>query len=151
MDHTRHAFSALPDPDYEADLYKDVPFKRLAAWGVDVILISVIVGIIVMMSLLFALWFLPVVYAFTSFAYRWLTLASSSATPGMWLMAIELRTRDGDRFDSTTALLHTAGYFISVVTFPLQLISVIMMITTARGQGLTDIVMGTAAINRGVR
>jgi hypothetical protein len=34
---------------------------------------------------------------------------------------------------------------------PLQLISVILMLALGRGQGLTDIALGTAAINRALR
>jgi uncharacterized RDD family membrane protein YckC len=66
----------------------------------------------------------------------------------MRLMAIEIRQADGDRLSSQTAMLHTLGYSISVAVPPLQLISVIMMLVTARGQGLTDTVLQTAAINR---
>ena len=143
--------SALPDPDYDADLYRDVLSKRLIAWGIDVVLISVIVALMTVLSLFIALLFLPFVYFCVSFVYRWLTITAGSATPGMRLMAIELRGRDGQPLDATTALLHTVGYAISVVTFPLQLVSVVMMLTTPRKQGLTDSVFGTAAINRVIR
>lgn len=151
MDFSQRMYSGLPDPDYEAELYQDVPSKRLIAWVIDVVLISMIVAVMVVLSIGIALIFLPFLYFCTSFVYRWLTIAAGSATPGMRLMAIELRTREGQRFDATEALLHTAGYAISVVTVPLQLISIVMMLTTPRRQGLTDTIMGTAAINRGVR
>ncbi len=143
--------TGLPDPDYDAELYHDIPFKRLMAWLIDVIVISIIVGLLVVMSALIALFFLLAVYVSVSFLYRWLLLSSGSATLGMRLMAIEFRDRTGARFDATTAFLHTLGYAVSVFTVPLQVISVAMMLTTPRKQGLTDMVLGTAAINRPAR
>ncbi|MXW85728.1 MAG: RDD family protein [Boseongicola sp. SB0673_bin_14] len=111
-------------------------------------LISLAAAAMVAFTLLTALLFLPAVYACISFLYRWATLASWSATPGMVLMGIEIRELDGAELDGTTALLHTVGYFISVLTFPLQMISVGMMLLSTRRQGLSDMVLGTVAINR---
>ena len=37
--------STLPDPDYNADLYRDVPVKRLMAWVVDLLLITLLVRV----------------------------------------------------------------------------------------------------------
>ena len=141
----------LPDPDYMADMYRDIPSKRFLAWVIDVILISVLTAILTMFTLFAALFFLPFLYGLTSFLYRWGTIAAASATPGMRIMAIGLRTAEGAQLSGGQAFLHTAGYFLSVVTFPLQLISVVMMLTTARKQGLTDAVLGTAALNNNIR
>lgn len=152
MSSTDHPSTArLPDPHYDRAMYQDVPAKRLIAWIIDVVVISVIVGFLVMMSVFTALLFLPLVFASVSFFYRWMCLSGGSATLGMYVMAIELRTMQGARFDRSTALLHTLGYMISVVTVPLQLVSVAMMAMGRRGQGLTDTVLGTVAINRTVR
>ena len=148
MDMTYHSQGGLPDPDYEAEFYRDVPAKRFIAWVVDVLLISALVAVLTLMGLLIPLFFLPFLYFVVSFVYRWSSLARRSATPGMRFAAIEIRDRDGHRLDGGTAFLHTAGYAFSVVTTPLQLISVAMMLLTARRQGLTDMVLGTAAINR---
>lgn len=143
--------SRLPDPDYHAEFYTDVPSKRLIAWVIDTVLISAIVTLTVFFGLFLPLLFLPFLYAVVSFLYRWGTIAAQSATPGMRFMAIELVDADGRPLESVTALLHTLGYTVSVITVPLQLVSIIMMVTTARRQGLTDLVLGTAAINRRVR
>ena len=138
------------EPGHERDLrlYRNVPVKRFLAWCLDVMLISLAAAAMVAFTLLTALLFLPAVYACISFLYRWATLASWSATPGMVLMGIEIRELDGAELDGTTALLHTVGYFISVLTFPLQMISVGMMLLSTRRQGLSDMVLGTVAINR---
>jgi len=82
------------------------------------------------------------------FFYRWFTIANRSATWGMRMMSIELRDAAGHRLDSGTAFWHTAGYTFSVVTAPLQLVSIVMMALTARGQGLSDTVLGTVMLNR---
>ena len=110
----------LPDPHTESAFYQDIPSKRFIAWIVDVILIGLIVSVLTVMSIFTALFIMPLVWMTVSFLYRWITIAGGSATPGMRLVSIELRRADGSRFDGTTALLHTVGYAVSVVTFPVQ-------------------------------
>jgi len=66
-------------------------------------------------------------------------------------MAVEFRNADGHRFDSGEAALHTLGYTLSWAIFPVQLVSVIMMCVTERGQGLTDTILGSTAINKPAR
>ena len=95
-----------------------------------------------------ALLFFPVFHVIVGFAYRTLTLASSSATWGMQLMAIEFRNRHGRHFDLPTAALHTFGYSVSISTAFIQLISIVCMLANAKGQGLTDMLLGTVAVNR---
>jgi len=59
-----------------------------------------------------------------------------------------MRTMHGERFDLGTAFGHTLGYSLSIAAFPVQAVSILLMLTTARGQGLTDHVLGTVALNR---
>lgn len=149
MTHSDHSrgFGGLPDPAVQPEFYEDVPLKRLLAWLVDSILIAFVVLVLTILSVFTALFILPLVWLGVGFVYRWITLASGSATPGMRLVALELRRADGAPFDGATALLHTAGYTVSVVTFPLQLISIALMIMSEKKQGLTDMILGTAALN----
>jgi uncharacterized RDD family membrane protein YckC len=144
-------YSSLPDPEYQAEFYADVPVKRALAWGVDTILIALITLLAVPFTLFLGLFFLPVLYMALSFLYRTVSLARRSATPGMRLMAIEFRDRTGARFDLGTAFLHTLGYTLTISTLLPQLLSIGLMLTTARGQGLTDMVLGTVAINKPAR
>lgn len=150
MDNTSNTvfMSDLPDPQTEAEFYDDTVSKRFFAWIVDVVLISLITAGLTLISLFTALFILPLVYATVSFLYRWASLSRHSATPGMRLVSLEMRQSDGDVFSGPTALLHTAGYFVSVAVFPLQLISIVLMLMTERKQGLTDMVLGTVALNR---
>ncbi|MBT8456176.1 MAG: RDD family protein [Rhodobacteraceae bacterium] len=138
----------LPDPDIDADLYADIPTKRFIAWVVDVILISLLTAVLVPFTLFTALFYLPFLYMVISFLYRWVSIARNSATPGMRFMSIELRNRMGEPLDGGLAALHTLGYFVSVAVFPLQLVSVALMLISARRQGLTDHILGTAVLNK---
>ncbi len=138
----------LPDPDGKPEFYADVPVKRLIAWAVDSILIALICAVIVPFTAFTALFFLPFLFLVVGLIYRIATLAGRSATPGMRLMAIEFRTFDGKRFDLGMAAVHTVLYTVSVsMVFP-QIISIILMLTSARAQGLSDHFLGTAALNR---
>ncbi len=125
----------LPDPDHQAEFYADVPLKRGLAWVVDMILIVLVTALIVPFTAFTALFFLPVLFLMVSFTYRVWALASRSATPGMRLMAIEFRDRTGRRFDLGTAFLHTLGYTLTIATLLPQLLSVGLMLTTARAPG----------------
>ncbi len=144
-------YTTLPDPDHQAEFYADVPIKRALAWVVDAILIAIVTMVVVPFTLFLSLFFLPALYLTISFLYRTISLARNSATPGMRLMAIEFRDRTGARFDLGTAFLHTLGYTLTISTLLPQLLSMGLMLTTARGQGLSDLVLGTVAINKPAR
>ena len=139
---------SIPDPYHQPEFYADVPVKRLLAWVVDSLLIAALVALIIPFTAFVGLFFLPVLFLILGFLYRWITIAGGSATWGMRLMAIELRDGYGRRFDSATALLHTLGYTISLAFPLLQIISIGLMLTGSRKQGLTDHMLGTVAINR---
>lgn len=138
----------LPDPDRQGAFYANVPTKRLLAWLMDICAIGLISVLTLPLTLFIGLFFFPALMAIVGFAYRVVTLANWSATPGMRVMSIEFRTVRGQLFDLPAAFLHTLGYAASMAVFPLQLVSIVLMLTTARAQGLSDMVLGTAAINR---
>ena len=142
---------ALPDPETQSEFYADVPTKRLIAWVVDVVLIALVCVVILPFTAFTGIFFFPFLMAVVGFIYRVVTLASGSATWGMRLVSIEMRRQTGDKFDFASALLHTIGFYVSVAMAPLQLISIVLMLTSARAQGLTDHVMGSVAINRAAR
>lgn len=138
----------LPDPQYQPQFYADVPVKRALAWVVDLIVILALVVPVVVMTAFIGLFFLPVLFLLVGFAYRTMTLATGSATWGMRLMAIELRSARGERMDTGLALAHTLGYTVSLALPLIQFVSVIFMATSERGQGLSDMALGTVMINR---
>lgn len=138
----------LPDPDFQPQFYDGVPGKRLMAFIIDTILILLLCVITVVLTAFVGIFVWPILVATISFFYRTLTLASGSATWGMRFAGIEIRTGDGAALDLTQAALHTLGYMISMAIPILQIISIVMMLTGARKQGLTDMVLGTVALNR---
>lgn len=138
----------LPDPDLRPDFYAGTVSKRLAAWVIDLILVALLTTVAVVLSAFLALFVLPLLWLVMDASYRTITLANRSATLGQRLMGIEFRDRNGRRFDLAHAGLHTLGYLVSMSFVLPQVISVVLMLTGARGQSLTDIVLGSAAINR---
>ena len=138
----------LPDPIYQADFYADVAKKRLLAWVIDTLVILLICLVILPFTAFVALFVFPALYLTVGFIYRTLSLTSRSATWGMRMMAVELRNHRGARFNFAEAMLHTLGYSLSMAFVLPQVISVVLMAGSPRGQSLTDMVLGSAAINR---
>jgi uncharacterized RDD family membrane protein YckC len=139
---------ALPDPDYQADFYADVPLKRLIAFVVDTVLILILTVLVLPLTAFTGLFFFPALAMMVGFLYRVLSIAAGSATPGMRLMAIELRNANGERLDLPQAALHTLLFTVFFSMMLPQLASIALMLTGPRAQGLHDLVLGTAAINR---
>ena len=137
-----------PDPYTQPQFYDGIPLKRLLAWVVDMILTTLLCVLIVPFTAFTGLFFFPFLLLIVGFVYRWATLASGSATWGMRLMAMELRQADDRPLNSATAFVHTLGYSMSMAIPVFQLISIILMVTSERRQGLTDMVIGTVALNR---
>ena len=137
-----------PDPVTQPEFYADVPTKRLIAWGIDTVVILLICVVILPFTAFTGILFFPVLMLVIGFAYRVITLSRRSATWGMRLMAIEFRTARGALFDLPMAFAHTLGFSLSCILALVQLGSIVLMLTTARGQGLTDHVLGTVAVNR---
>lgn len=140
--------TALPDPVTESRFYEGVLVKRALAWLVDILVITgfTIAAGLATLTLAFFLW--PVFFVGIGLIYRISTLANGSATWGMRLLGIELRGHDGDRLDTLQSAFHVGGYYVSVAFLLPMLISVGAMMVTDRRQGLTDMLLGTAAINR---
>lgn len=138
----------LPDPVTQAEFYSGTVTKRAFAWLIDVTLIGLMTLLVGVLTLGVGFFFLPLIYVTISFLYRVVTLTGGSATIGMRVMNIQFLTRGGEDFDLAHALLHTIGYTLSIGTLLVQLLSIALMMMSARGQGLTDHVLGTAVINR---
>jgi uncharacterized RDD family membrane protein YckC len=138
----------LPHPDTNPEFYDSVAPKRLIAWIIDLALIVVIGAILTPLTAFTALFFFPLFVAIVGFVYRVVTLASGSATLGMRMMAIELRQNDGSKLEFISAFLHTLGLYISFSIPIIQIVSCVLMGTQKSGKGVTDLVLGTAMINK---
>ncbi|WP_424926467.1 RDD family protein [Amaricoccus tamworthensis] len=144
----------LPDPDRDPQFYESVPSRRLAAWCMDIVIIALfgipLATLFGLVTLGFGFALFPFIMVCVGFIYRFATLANRSATWGMRFMGIEFRRQDGNRFDTLTALLHTAIYSVCFGFFFLQLASCLSILMTRYRQGLQDIILRTTAINRPV-
>ncbi|GAA6175545.1 RDD family protein [Sulfitobacter pacificus] len=137
-----------PDPDTQPQFYTGVPTKRLVAWILDMVLIVLICLAMLPVTAFIGILFFPFLMLIVGFLYRVATLTGGSATWGMRLLSLEIRQGDDRPLDGATAFLHTLGYSVSLALPVLQLISIVLMLTSARRQGLTDMVLGTVALNK---
>ncbi|WP_137701992.1 RDD family protein [Marimonas lutisalis] len=138
----------LPDPHSQPEFYADVPLKRLIAFVIDTVVLLIIAVLAALLSFGLALVFILPLWWLLNLAYRTVTLTNGSATLGMRLVALEFRDAQGQRFDRALAFQHSLGFMLSFSFFPLQIISIVFMLTDPRAQGLTDKVLGTVALNR---
>ncbi|WP_101066091.1 RDD family protein [Roseovarius salinarum] len=138
----------LPDPHSQPEFYAGVPAKRLVAFVIDTVLIALICLLILPFTAFAGVFFFPFLMLTVGFAYRVVTIANGSATWGMRATAIEFRGITGERFDLRLAFLHTLGLTVSFAIPVLQVISIVLMLTTDRGQGLSDHLLGTVALRR---
>ncbi len=139
------------DPDISPQLFEGVAFKRLLAWVIDVIIAFIIAAVLVPFTAFVAVFVWPLFFSVISFLYRALTLGLGGATWGMRIMSIELRRDTGEQIDGITAILHTLGLIFSFMIPIIQLISIVLMATGAKGKSLTDMALGTVMINRAQR
>ena len=143
------SYPGLPDPDRHAEFYADIPVKRAIAWAVDALVVFLLTLLILPFTAFTGLFFYPFLWLVVSFVYRVMTISGGSATYGMRLMSVQLRTWRGERLNFGEAFMHTLLYSLCLSFFFPQLVSIGLMLTTARAQGLPDLALGTAAINRG--
>ncbi|KPP87274.1 MAG: putative membrane protein/domain [Rhodobacteraceae bacterium HLUCCA08] len=143
--------AGLPDPDLHPEAYAGVLPRRLAAWVIDMAISAVLAAMALPFTLFLGIFVFPAMVMAVGLAYRAATIALLSATPGMVLMGLHLRDRHGARLSPADALWHSAGYTVSMLVQPLQLVSVAMMALGRRHQGLTDQLLGTAMVDRCMR
>lgn len=115
---------------------------------VDTVLVTLLCLAVLPFTAFAGLFFFPALLLVVGFACRVASIARSSATPGMRLAAIELRTLRGERLDLPLAFWHTLVFTIACAVFVIQAASIVLMLTGARGQGLPDHLLGTVALNR---
>lgn len=138
----------LPDPDRDAQFYEGVPAKRLVAFIIDIAIVWGAAILISVLTLGIGFFILGLLIAIIDLIYRTMTIGSNSATIGMSVMGIELRTFNGDRFSTGHALIHTLVFYAMLIFVVVQLVSVIMMGGSRYGRGLHDLILGSAMINR---
>jgi uncharacterized RDD family membrane protein YckC len=138
----------LPDPVRHAAFYDGVAMKRAIAWVFDTLAVVVLCAVFVVLTLGLGALILFLVFPAVSFVYRWAAIANWGATGGMALMGLRVIGPDGGRPTQSTAFLHTALYTAAIITVIPQILSAGLMLTGPRAQGLHDLALGTAVINR---
>ena len=141
------------DPQRDPDLFDGILSKRIIAFVIDAILIFALMipaGLIVLILGFVTLgvgWLLfSPLFAIIALGYIALTLGGRpSATVGMQIAGVEMRTWSGQRLFPLLAIMHALIFWISIsVLTPLVLI---VGLFTSRRQLLHDLLLGVVAIN----
>ena len=126
------------------------PGARLVAYIVDVIIVSVVTGLLTVLAVALAVTvpilailpglaivLIPLVY----FPYYW---SHDGQTPGMKMMDIRVvRDRDGGPVTSGQAILRLIGYWISWFVFGLGFLWILI---DKRRRGWSDLIAGTVVV-----
>lgn len=147
-----HDLSALPDPDAQPQFYAGVAVKRLLAWVADslgILLVTLLFWLpVTVLTLGFGAVLFGAIWIAVALIWRVWSIAAHSATPGMRVMAIELRSRTGARLDTGEAILHTLLYMVFFGFLVTQFATLVSVAITPWRQALHDMILGTTAINR---
>jgi uncharacterized RDD family membrane protein YckC len=153
---TPHAY----DPVLNPELFEGVPARRVIAFAIDVAVIMAPVALAVVCVLLFGLvtfgfgwallWLLYPGTVVWALVYYGTTFANpASATIGMRLMGLEMRTWYGAPCYFVLGAVHAVAFYISISTLsPLVLV---VCFFNARQRLLHDVVLGTVVVNSAAR
>ena len=155
MTDTRTATRVLYDATVEPDLYDGILAKRVVAFVIDAVLIvalmipaALIVFVLGFITLGLAWLLYPALFAVVAISYVGLTLGGpASATPGMRIAGVEMRTWSGQRMFPLLAVMHALIFWFSIgLLKPLVLL---VGLLTYRRQLLHDLLLGVVALNAG--
>jgi uncharacterized RDD family membrane protein YckC len=141
------------DPHAEPDLFEGILSKRIVAFLIDAVVIVVlmipaalIVLILGIVTLGLAWLLFPLLFAIVALGYVALTLGGpASATLGMRVMGIAMRTLSGQRMFPLLAAMHGLLFWFSVgLLTPLILL---VGLFTERKQLLHDLLLSVLALN----
>ena len=145
------------DPDAQPELFRGVLTRRFFAFLIDLVVLALPILLGVIFIALFGLltlgigwmlfWLVSPLSAIWAILYYGLTLGGPhSATVGMRMMDLELRTFSGERGYFLLGAAHAVFYWISVSV--LTPFIVLVGLFNRRRQLLHDLVLGTVIINR---
>lgn len=138
----------LPDPALQPDFYTDVPFKRAGAWAIDLVVTLALTLVGLVLTLFISAFFLPLLFAAVSVAYRTVMLSRYGATFGMMVMALKWRHLNGRTPDATTALIYSSAHAVMWTVFPLQIVSIALILMSPYRQGLHDHLLSTTMLHK---
>ncbi len=124
-------FSSAAPADLRADAFAGVRTRRVLALVLDLVLVSLLAGLIwlalLILTLGLSLIFLPPLFPLVAFFYNGLSVSGAKmATPGMRAMDLEMRMVDtGARVPFVNAAAHALFFYLSWFFPPLFLVSLI--------------------------
>jgi len=143
------------DPAKDPDLFDAVLAKRVVAFAIDAVAIFALMIPAGMLVAVFGFITLGIgwllfgpLFAIVALGYEALTLGGPhSATLGMQLTGVEMRTWSGQRMFPLLAIMHALLFWVSIVVLtPLVLL---VPLFTYRKQLLHDLVLGVMGLNSG--
>lgn len=141
------------DPHAQPELFEGVLSKRIVAFLVDAVLIvalmipaALVVFVLGVITLGIGWLLYPVLFLVVALGYVGLTLGGpASATPGMRMAGVEMRTWSGAPMFALLAIIHALLFWFSVsLLTPLILL---VGLFTSRRQLLHDLLLGTVVLN----
>jgi uncharacterized RDD family membrane protein YckC len=144
----------LPDPATNPELYDGVLTRRVLAFIVDMVIVSLALGAVSLVGfilgfLTFGLGWLAtlIVLPLIVIGYYALTLGSPArATIGMQMMDLVLTPTRGQPLDGPVAFVHTLLFWITAwIAWP---ISLVVALFTPRRQMVHDLIAGTLMLRR---
>jgi uncharacterized RDD family membrane protein YckC len=148
------------DPVAQPDLFRGVLTRRFLAFLVDLVVLAIpivlgvifiaLFGVVTLGLGWFLFWLVSPLSAIWAILYYGLSLGGPrSATLGMRLMDLELRTFSGERGTFVLGAAHAVLYWISVSV--LTPFIVLIGLFNRRKQLLHDLVLGTMIVNSSAR
>ena len=142
------AYTGLPDPEMDSQFYEKVPTRRLVAWVFDGIITFGMTFLISVLTIGLGFFIFPLIWLVIGLIYRTATIANKSSTWGMRMVGIEFRDKDGQKLSTGLSLAHTLIFTIGTGFFIVQIVSIVLILTSRYGQSVQDMILGTTAINR---
>jgi uncharacterized RDD family membrane protein YckC len=145
-----NVYAATPTAVMRADALSGVRTRRIIAVCIDLFLVSLLVAALwivsIVLTLGFALFFLPPLYPFVAFFYNGLTVSGARmATPGMRAMDLEMRMHDsGARVPFVNAAVQAVLFYVSWFFPPILLVSLV----DSEKRCLHDIIAGVVIVRR---
>lgn len=153
QDTTRRSDRFAYDPNTQPELFEGVLSKRIVAFLVDAVLIvalmipaALVVFVLGVVTLGIGWLLFPVLFIVVALGYVGLTLGGpASATPGMRMAGLEMRTWSGAPMFTLLAIIHALLFWFSVsILTPLILL---VGLFNSRRQLLHDLLLGTVVVN----
>jgi uncharacterized RDD family membrane protein YckC len=150
---TRRSDRFAYDPRTQPELFEGVLSKRIVAFLIDAVIIvalmipaALVVFVLGVVTLGIGWLLFPILFIVVALGYVGLTLGGpASATPGMRMAGVEMRTWSGAPMFTLLAVIHALLFWFSVsILTPLILL---VGLLNSRRQLLHDLLLGTVVLN----